>query len=361
LIPKLLLFLAGFAGILVVAVACMILFFAASRGTDEWRQAARVKAAMLAAARGKVVPGAETVVLDDGARLDEVQLIATHNSSHRLPDPLRLFLIGLAVPGEPAKLRYAHQYLTDQLDAGIRSIELDVRRKGDRFIVSHVPFVDDRSNCPDFDLALEELRLWSERTPGHVPVLVLLELKDDALSRIPGMKRFDRRGLDLLDGTIRSAFADSQLLRPDDVRGGAPTLEAAVLERGWPTIRECRGRFLFILHENARLRGLFLEGNPVLSGRVMFTCASPGSPDAAVLLRNDPVTHGPSIRDLVARHYMVRTRADAELKADPRRFDEALASGAQIVTTDFPPSEPPHPSGYVCSFPGGLLGRMRPR
>lgn len=351
---------AGLLGVMVAAFAAMVLFFIAGRAMDESRQASRVKAALLAAARGAQTRGAETVALDDGARLDQVQLIATHNSSHLHPDPLRLFLIGLARPGEPAKLRYAHQTLSDQLDAGIRSIELDVRRSGDRVIVSHVPLLDDRSHCPDFSLALEELRLWSERTQGHVPVLVLLELKDDALSSFAGMKPFDRRALDRLDAELRGAFPAGRLLAPDDVRGNAATLEAAVLERGWPTLRETRGRFLFILHENARLRGLFIEGNPTLAGRAMFTCAAPGSPDAAVVLMNDPAAHGARIRELVGRHFLVRTRADAELAMDSRRFQEALDSGAQIVSTDFPPSEP-HASGYFCAFPGGLTARVRPR
>ena len=34
---------------------------------------------------------------------------------------------------------------------------------------------------------------------------------------------------------------------PDDVRGSRATLEEAVLQDGWPTLRESRGKILFTL------------------------------------------------------------------------------------------------------------------
>jgi hypothetical protein len=39
-------------------------------------------------------------------------MIATHNSYRRRADGLRLFFIGLARPGEPAKLAYTYPSLT---------------------------------------------------------------------------------------------------------------------------------------------------------------------------------------------------------------------------------------------------------
>jgi hypothetical protein len=59
------------------------------------------------------------------------------------------------------------------------------------------------------------------------------------------------------------------------------------------------------------------------------------------------------IADLLAAGYIVRTRADdsgVEARAnDPSRANAALASGAQLVSTDYPV---PAPSGYVVSAPG---------
>jgi hypothetical protein len=67
----------------------------------------------------------------------------------------------------------------------------------------------------------------------------------------------------------------------------------------------------------------------------------PGQPDAAFIKENDPTgANRDRIRDEVRQGYMVRTRADADTREaradDPRRRDQALASGAQWVSTDYP-------------------------
>ena len=350
---------AGLVAATVVLVLGILVFLLASRGTDGVRQRRRVEA----------LRRADTATVDDGragadlpgdVRLDRLQLVGTHNSYHLRSDALRLFLIGLVEPGEPEKLRYAHAPLAEQFDGGLRSIELDVRNRGGRFIVSHVPLVDDRTTVPDFRSALEEIRLWSQRAPDHVPIIVLLELKDDWTSLDPRLKPFDRAALDRLDALIREVVTPAVLLTPDDVRAGAESLEAAILARGWPSLRETRGRVMFVLHENEEYRRLFIEGNPTLAGRAMFTCAPPGSPDAGVLILNDPVADGAKIRDLVRRGYLVRTRADADLAIDPVQFRAALDSGAQIVSSDYPPTEPDPATGYRCEFPGGATVRVRP-
>ena len=57
---------------------------------------------------------------------------------------------------------------------------------------------------------------------------------------------------------------------------------------------------------------------------------------------------------------IVRTRADAELATDPAEREAALASGAQIVSTDYPPSEPQQGTAYLVEFPDGALARAVP-
>jgi hypothetical protein len=350
---------AGLISAAVLLVLGIVVFLLVSRGLDGARQKRRVEALRRAAA-----PVAEheraARALPADVRLDGIQLVATHNSYHLRSDALRLFLIGLVEPGEPAKLRYSHAPLSAQFDGGIRSIELDVRNRGGRFVIAHVPLVDDRTAVPDFRYALEEIRLWSERTPGHVPIVVILELKDDWTFLDPRLKPWDRSALDRLDALIRAVFSPSGLLVPDDVRAGAASLESAILARGWPALREVRGRVMFILHENEEYRRLYTEGNPTLAGRAMFPCAPPGSPDAGVLILNDPVADGGRIRDLVRRGYLVRTRADADLAIDPAQRRAALDSGAQVVSTDFPPGEPDPVTGYACVFPDGSTVRARP-
>ncbi|MFI9533103.1 Ca2+-dependent phosphoinositide-specific phospholipase C [Nocardia fusca] len=80
-----------------------------------------------------------------------------------------------------------------------------------------------------------------------------------------------------------------------------------------------------------------------LEGRVMFPASTPGNPDAAVVRVEDPKDYA-GIESLVRQGYIVRTRADANVveavNGDTSRRDEAFASGAQLVSTDFPRTGP---------------------
>jgi len=296
--------------------------------------------------------------LDAGLQLHQLQLIASHNSYHTQPDALRLAFVKLVEPSEAALIRYSHAPLSEQFDRGVRSIELDVRLRRDRFEIVHVPLVGNRGHSRDFGLALREIRLWSERHPGHVPIIVLLELKTDWMQLDPALKPFTPEALMDLDAVIRDAFSSSQLLTPDRVRGLWRTLEEAVTGEGWPPVDEILGTVMFILHENERFRAWYVEDSPFLEGRIMFTCSRPGTPDCAVVLHNDPDVA--AIQDLVRRGYLVRTRADSDLTIDVERARNALASGAQIVTTDYPPGEPQAGTGYVLRFPEGKPVRGNP-
>lgn len=95
-----------------------------------------------------------------------------------------------------------------------------------------------------------------------------------------------------------------------------------------------------------------MRGHPALRGRVLFTNATPGALDAAFVEENDP--GDARIASLVRQGYLVRTRADVDGREaasnDTRRRDAAYASGAQIISTDYPAGEPAA-SGYVVPLP----------
>jgi hypothetical protein len=191
--------------------------------------------------------------------------------------------------------------------------------------------------------------------------VINVELKDDPLpAPFDGTRitPFDAEQLDVVDAEIRSVLGD-RLLTPDDVRGDAPDLRSALESRGWPSVAESRGRFLFFM-DNADTRDLYLQGHPSLEGRVMFTSSGEGQPDGAVLKVNDP-GDGTRIRSLVEQGYLVRTRADADVVSPSvTQRDTALASGAQIVHTDFPPGGSQLRTGYVVSFGTRVAARCNP-
>ena len=136
-------------------------------------------------------------------------------------------------------------------------------------------------------------------------------------------------------------FSPRELITPDDVRGSYETLNQAVLAGNWPTLKSARGKVVFLMDQRP-VGPVYLEGHPSLRVRVLFTNAVPGEPDAAFTECNE----GPAdeIEKLVRQGYLVHARTDEgtnEARAnDTRRRDAMMASGAQMVSTDYLASEP---------------------
>ena len=328
---------------------------------------------------------------DRCVHLNEVQVLGSHNSYHLLPRPALLQLL-LALDPQFQGFVYQHLPLDQQFETqGVRQIELDVfydplgghygTRKvlpllGDDGMappimfepgmkVFHVQEVDFESTCLTLVDCLRTIRSWSADNPRHLPIAVLIEAKDDAIIDPANLGfvvplPFDGAAFDALDAEIRSVFPPRKLITPDDIRGTHATLEEAVLTDGWPTLRESRGKVMFLL-DNEGKQSIYTAGHPNLEGRVLFTNANPGDPDAAFIKRNDPFDAG--IPSLVADGYLVRTRADADTvesrtnNTAPR--DAALASSAQYVSTDYPVPNLDF-SPYFVAIPGGHVARCNP-
>jgi hypothetical protein len=66
---------------------------------------------------------------------------------------------------------------------------------------------------------------------------------------------------------------------------------------------------------------------------------------------------------LVKQGYLIRTRSDSDTKQaranDTSRRDEVLSSGAQMISTDYPASEPAS-TGYKVELPGNAIARCNP-
>jgi hypothetical protein len=308
--------------------------------------------------------------MDDLVHLNQIQVVGSHNSYHLLADKAERDLRRSFIGDEENGLEYSHPPLPVQFsDERVRQIELDVWDDPDGGLyadplirqvtsgkpmpaalsqpgmkVLHVQDVDYHSNCLTLIACLKAVRTWSHRHSRHAPIAILLELKDSplVLGDFPFVvpKPFTVDALNRLDAEIRSVFTDDEMITPDDVRGANATLEDAVLHDGWPTLGESRGKVIFLMDNGEPYRSRYLEGHPSLQGRVVFTNANPGQPDAAFVKRNDAVADQAEIAQLVAEGYVVRTRSDADT-VEARTDDgtvrrAALRSGAQWVSTDYP-------------------------
>ena len=340
---------------------------------------------------------AQGVDPDASVRINQIQVIGSHNSYHAGLQPGIAKLMQQMNPAAYATLDYTHAGLAAQLDHGIRQIELDIfaDSKGGRFAhpqgpamaanaglpadpdpypngemlkpgfkVMHVQDIDFVSNCQPFVACLQVVRAWSKAHPRHLPIFILVETKEgkpDAERPWTETEPFTATAFDALDAEIRSVFPANEMIVPDQVRGHHRTLEEAVRKDGWPTLARARGKVVFLL-DVARIGPIYLQGHPALRGRVLFTNATPGHPDAAFVEHNDG--DAAAIATLVHQGYLIRTRADAdsaEARAnDTRRRDNALGSGAQIISTDYPAFEPARWTGYFVALPGGQPARCNP-
>ncbi len=328
----------GLAGLVAVSAAC------SSDATDAGSEAATADEPATTTA---------PTTLDDAIGLNQIQVIGSHNSYH----VSNFDQIGDLSPAAVA-LDYTHDPLTEQLDGGLRSFELDIWLEDDGHLhVLHFPDFDPISTCDLFTECLTEIHDWSQDHPDHVPLGILVEVKVSA-------EDFGTTGIDQIDEDVRSVFAEGEVITPDDVRGDAATLAAAV-PAGWPALAEARGQVMFAMDNEDDIRDLYTDGRPSLEGRMLFTSSAEGRPDAAFIKRNDPVADRAEIQRLVDAGYIIRTRADSDLllaqNGDTTGRRAAFASGAQWVSTDYPATEPPAPnSGYTVAFPDGTFARCNP-
>lgn len=286
--------------------------------------------------------------------LNQIQVVGTHNSYHVQPPDNSIELAKKFAP-DAESWRYTHAPLDVQLDRGVRCLELDTHYTAEGMQTFHLPALDTQSSCKLFSDCIGLVKSWSDQHPQHVPIFILIQV------RVKGQEEPVSGGAkeagEKLDEEIRAVFPPERLLTPDDVRGSFKTLEEAVLTQGWPSLDSCRGRTVFVLHAGGPIREEYLKDRPSAEGRAMFPRSDPGTPCAAILIRDNP--RNGEIPDLVRAHYIVRCRADSGLSPDELGREAAFSCGAHMISTDFPPGEA-HASGYQVSLPGDVPARCNP-
>jgi hypothetical protein len=334
-----------------------------------------------------------------GLRLTQIQMMGSHNSYHRELSPAEQKVQLAQNPGS-VDLWYSHAPITQQLeDQNVRTLELDllpdpvgglytyplIRKLTGQgpltdpamakpgIKIMHIPDFDYNTTCDTFVLCLQQVKSWSDTHPDHVPITINLELKqsDPNVVAAGGVKAppWDAAALDGIDREIRSVFPEKKLLTADDLRKPGLTLEQSVLTKGWPKLDSVRGEVLFYFDNGGpgEIRDLYTAGKPNLEGRAVFTRGPEGAPDAAITQVNDPRgANQAEIQRLVSKGYLIRTRSDEPIATirdkDYTRLGIALASGAQVVTTDFPVAgmAARYDSDFVAKLPGHTAVRCNP-
>lgn len=327
--------------------------------------------------------------------LNDIQVIGSHNS-YKLAIETSLFdYLHTVESNKMEGLQYTHISLEEQLELGLRNLELDVfydpegghfsNPKGLEIVKSlgqeplafdvnrklnepglklfHIQDIDFRSHYLLFKDALTALKNWSDNNAGHTPIIILINTKDKKVPETREPLAFDKNALNTLDDEIKSVLPASKLIVPDDVRGDFKTLERAILTKGWPIINNTKGKFLFVLDEKENRINDYLVGHEFLKGRVLFVNSKEGNPEAGFRIVNNPINNFKYIKELVSKGYMVRTRADAGTKEartnDYEKFEKAKASGAQVISTDYYKPSTLFDSDYKVIFEDGTYERIK--
>lgn len=324
-------------------------------------------------------------------KINQIQVIGSHNSYRKAIEPkIYEFLSKKDSLHFLPKIQYEHIPIPQQLDLGLRNLEIDVyadskggkyshpkildlikpnepfdpEHKMDRpgFKMIHILDIDYRTWYYTLEDCLKDLIKWSDQHPDHTPIFITLEPKDGDRNQFgTEPEHYTSKIFDDLDNELITYLGRDKIITPDDVRGKYATLNEAILHNNWPKLKDSKGKFLFILDNNGKNRDIYIEGHPSLKDRMIFTNSNPGTAESAALILNNP---DDEITKLVKKGYLIRTRADADTQEarrnDYTRFEKAKKSGAQIITTDYYFPSKFFKSDYKIVFDNNAYERINP-
>lgn len=301
----------------------------------------------------------------DGVKFNEVAYIATHNSYQLQSVPsyqqiyrnLETVTFGLVDGNAPL---YNSDTLTEQFNAGIRSIELDIETVVDgesvKFVCSHSPLIDMTSSCYDFELALEEIRMWSDANPRHLPITVIIEPKQVFLLD-NGMRFFNLKYANKVDELLSEVFGD-KLITPADMMGDHASLKEMREADDWLTLEECAGKVVVLLHDTT-VTNKYIKQDESIKSQAMFPMLRYKDRDksyASFLIDNKPKDIAKHSQELIyEKNLIVRARVDSFGSHNEEDRKLTLESGAQILSTDYPPRADMTDIDYYVDFAPGTV------
>lgn len=276
--------------------------------------------------------------MDDVIRLNQIQMLGTHNSYH----------ITSVEDDTPSEINYTHPPILEQLENyGVRQLELDIWETGQNlFRCIHLLFIDEKSHCDNIRDCLTVAKTWSDANPTHAPIVLIIEIKQafevdyDDVQGIMDSGFYTR-----LHQMFTEVLGADRIITPDSVRGSHATLREALATDGWPTLGDVRGKFMLILNttsERAGLRDAYLQQFPGLKDALMFAKEVDDTYGSVVEL-NRATRDADAIATALANNYMVRGAADAIGWDDATIAELAPVTasyGVHWINTDFLTTQP---------------------
>ncbi len=284
--------------------------------------------------------------IEDGVKLNEIAILGTHNSYQRLATAETRFAMNIidTITFKKAGLDtfdFEMDTLTEQLEMGVRNVEIDIETldKDDKieFKVTHNSFVDNASSAYDFTKALQEIKMWSDNNPEHIPVIIIVEPKSFVIE-INGMKKFSLEYAKELDKIVGNTLGDS-LLTPKDMLRDYASFKEMRENDDWISLKEAQGKILVLLHD-CDVTESYIALDETIKTQKMFPMLRYDDRNesyTSFILENDAFrANERKAENIDESNLIVRTRADVYPEYSDERYKAAEECGSQILTTDYP-------------------------
>ncbi len=284
--------------------------------------------------------------IEDGVKLNEIAILGTHNSYQRLATKETRFAMNLidTITFKKFGLNtfdFEMDTLTEQLEMGIRNVEIDIETldKDEKieFKVTHNSLIDNASSAYDFTKALQEIKLWSDNNPNHIPVIIIVEPKSFVIE-INGMKKFSLEYAQELEKVLVETFGES-LLTPKDMLRGYNSFKEMRENDDWISLKEAQGKILVLLHD-CDVTESYIALDETIKTQKMFPMLRYDDRNesyTSFILENDAWRASErKAENIDESNLIVRTRADVYPEYSDERYAVIEDCGSQIITTDFP-------------------------
>eukprot|EP01023_Acetabularia_acetabulum_P056565 TRINITY_DN6569_c0_g1_i10.p1 TRINITY_DN6569_c0_g1~~TRINITY_DN6569_c0_g1_i10.p1 ORF type:complete len:534 (+),score=76.69 TRINITY_DN6569_c0_g1_i10:25-1626(+) len=358
------------------------------------------------------VAGNDLIASDDikpewqAVPISRVQFISTHNSYVMQPQPwvwnVLRSNINNTIPGFPKSSQLknfmvSHRPLQEQLDMGIRQLQLDVfpdpegGKYADRsqlkqlaqslnipipqnieiqdmyepgYKVMHVPEFDFNSHCWLFTDCLQQIQNWSVMNKGHALITILVEIKSQPFTSLLSE---DKKLFEKLEQEISQVFSSEKILTVSDLQGDYDSMNAKIQKLGydaWPTLQQTQDKIMFVTVSDKNIIEQYSNAVPADNRIPLLFGYGDQDPQDGWMFVADPVKSFEVIRSKSQQGYLVSTRADKPgfegITGDTTTRDAAFGSGAQSISTDYPqvPNYGIQFSNYHVSFDNGSAFRV---
>lgn len=297
--------------------------------------------------------------LEAGIKFNEICFLATHNSyqTPAIEETKQVYRnLSQLTFGAIAENRgdFWSETLTQQLNSGIRSLEMDIEvfdRDGEiSFTCMHSPYIEMATSCYDFALGLKEIAMWSDNNPNHLPVTIIIEPKSLFIP-FENMKAFSIDYADEFDGIIREVLGEKLFTPADMLRDYASFGEMRAAD-DWCKVSDMLGKVMILLHEG-NVSEKYIKLDPSIKSQAMFPMLRPEDIDrdcASFIICNVPEELLEIDSEVRESRVIVRTRTDKFTAVTEKRYEQAMSSPAQIISTDYPPRTDSTAESYVVSF-----------